>query len=191
MKTVRFSALVDSAGHPDTHLLFMKPEADKVLQKAIKSSRVVTVFQNAVGNQTDHGEVGFKEGPSRQYLIFPRSVRAFAARRVVGIKYDLLESAPIPKSKQAAKPVPPVRKKSTKVKAQEKPGKESKESHEAVPPEKVVKFLQPEASPPTAEDDEESEAIEELKAQVRKAMDELEKGKQVAAFNLLKRIVGD
>jgi len=59
-----------------------------------------------------------------------------------------------------------------------------------VPPDKVVKFPKPETPEPAA-DDEESEAIEELKAQVRKAMGELEKGKQVAAFNLLKRIVGD
>lgn len=64
MKTVRFSALVESAGHPDTHLLFVKPEADKILQKAIKSSRVVTVFQSAVGNKTDHGEIGFKPAAS-------------------------------------------------------------------------------------------------------------------------------
>jgi len=91
VKTVRFSALVDSAGNPDNHLLLVKPEADKTLQKAIKAKRVVTVFQSAVGNKTDHGEVGFQAGPSRQYLIFPRSVGAFEGRKVVGIKYDWLE----------------------------------------------------------------------------------------------------
>jgi len=44
MKTIRFSALVESGGHPDTHLLFVKPEEDKALQKAIKAKKVITVF---------------------------------------------------------------------------------------------------------------------------------------------------
>lgn len=191
MKTVRFSVLVDSAGKPDTHLLFIKPEDDKILQKAIKAKRVVTVFQNTTGNKTDHGEVGFEPGASRQYLIFPKTVGAFDGRKVVGIKYELLESAPIPKSKQAERPRPPEKRRGPKPSPTSTPKLEEQPSQEAdveeeVPAEKVVKF--PEPKPP---EDEDSEAVEDIKAQVRRAMRELEKGKQVAAFNLLKRIVGE
>jgi len=191
MKTVRFVALVESGGKPDAHLLFVKPEADKILQKAIKSKKVVTVYQSSVGSKADHGEVGFHPGVSRQYLVFPRSIGAFDGRKVIGIKYNLLESVPIPKSQQAEKPVPPPPKKRpnhTKV-AKQKP-EPNEEEHDLVPPEKLVKF--PEPLPREDDEDHEvSEAIEEIKAQVRKAMGELEKGKQVAAFNLLKRIVAD
>ena len=198
MKTVRFSVLVNDAGKPDTYLLFVKPEDDKTFQKAIKAKRVVTVFQNASGNKTDHGEVGFQPGPSRQYLVFPKSVGAFDGRKVVGIKYDLLESAPIPKSKRAERPAPqpkrkPVRRqavKAEKVATEPKEKAREERAEELEASRKVVKFPEPAAAEPE-EDDEESEAIEEIKAQVRKAMAELEKGKQVAAFNLLKRIVGD
>jgi len=50
---------------------------------------------------------------------------------------------------------------------------------------KVVAFEPPD------EDDDEDEAIAELKKQDRHAMAVPEEGKAVAAFNLLKRIVGD
>ncbi len=198
MKTVRFSNLVDSSGKPDTYLLFVEPEDDRTFQKAVKSKRVVTVFQNASGNKTDHGEVGFAPGPSRQYLVFPKSVGAFDGRKVVGIKYDLLESAPIPKSKRADRPSPPPKRRPVRAKVEKakkttfEPEEKAREEREKEleASRKVVKFPKPAAEEPE-EDDEESEAIEEMKAQVRKAMGELEKGKQVAAFNLLKRIVGD
>jgi hypothetical protein len=52
--------------------------------------------------------------------------------------------------------------------------------------EKVVHFTRAE---PRDEPDKESEAIKEIKNQVRHAMEVLEQGKQVAAFNLLKRIL--
>lgn len=43
----------------------------------------------------------------------------------------------------------------------------------------------------TADEDEDDEDIADLKNQVRHAMAVLEEGKAVAAFHLLKRIVGD
>ena len=51
---------------------------------------------------------------------------------------------------------------------------------------KVVHFTKPELQ---EEPDEESEAIQDIKKEVRHAMELLEQGRQVAAFNLLKRIV--
>lgn len=192
MKTVRFSALVNSAGRPDIHLLFVKPEEDRTLQKAVRAKRVVTLFQTMVGSKTDHGEVGFRPGSSRQYVIFPKSVGAFEGRKVVGVKYELLESAPIPKAKQAPKPDPPRKARAPKAKRpmrEPEPVHREEKKKEPSPDDKVVKFPEPAHSDPG--DDEESEAIEDLKSQVRRAMVELEKGRQVAAFNLLKRIVED
>src|SRR5688572_18920909 len=100
VKTVRFSQVVKRGGEPETYLVLKKPAQDKTLQAAIKAHRVMTVFQETVGTKTDHGKVGFEEGRSRQYLVFPKSIRAFEGRKVVGIKYDLLSSEEVPKSKR-------------------------------------------------------------------------------------------
>jgi hypothetical protein len=180
VKTVRFSQVVAKCGKPESYLVFVDPAKDRALQSVIKAQRVMTVFQEAVGTKTDRAEIGFHPGPGRQFLVFPKSLRTFADRKVVGIKYDLLHVAEVPKGKRATKPRPqknPVRKTGEKaLKPQRTPAAKPN----------VVAFKQ---SPPAEE--EEDEAIAELKDRVRHAMAVLEEGKAVAAFNLLKRIVGD
>jgi hypothetical protein len=172
LKTARFSNVVEKCGEPETYLLLMDPAKDRKFQAAVKAQRVMTVFQEAVGNKTDRGEVGFEPGRNRQFLLFPKSLRAFAGRKVVGIKYELLGAAELPKSQRAPAPRPPKPKpKRTPVKSKHEPE-----------PTKVVAFK-------AAAQDDEDEQITELKAQIRRAMDLLEDGKAVAAFNLLKRIV--
>lgn len=95
MKSARFEKLVEEAGRPRTYLALIEPEKDPTLQAALKAGRVLTVYQSAVGAKADHGAVGFEPGPSRQFFIFPRNLDDFQARRIVGIKYDLLgEDAP-------------------------------------------------------------------------------------------------
>src|SRR3954471_297051 len=97
MATVRFAKVVAKYGEPEAHLILIGPAKDRALQAAIKADRVLTVFQDSVGNRADHGTVGFHPGKERQYLIFPKSLRAFAGIDVIGIKYDLLattEEAP-------------------------------------------------------------------------------------------------
>ena len=156
----------------------MEPTKDRTLQAAVKAQRVMTVMQEAVGTKTDRGEVGFHPGRNRQFLVFPKSLRSFADRAVVGIKYDLLSSPPVPKSQRAAPPRPP-KKPEPKPESKARPEKPAPEP----PARKVVAFK------PPPEDEEEDEEIAELKKQVRHAMAVLEKGKPVAAYNLLKRIV--
>ncbi len=134
----------------------------------------MTVTQESVGTKADRGEVGFKPGRARQFLIFPKSLRAFAGRTVVGVKYDLIGSSEIPKSERAASPRP-----HKKPKRPVHPGKMNPEILK-----KVIVFK------PAPQDDED-EDVTELKKQIRQAMALLEDGKAVAAFNLLKRIVGD
>src|SRR5436190_17884706 len=90
MKTVRFSKVIDGSGKPETHLILTDPKKDKELQAAVKGERVMTVFQGAVGNKTDRGEIGFESGTSRQFLVFPKSLKKFKGKSVVGIKYELI-----------------------------------------------------------------------------------------------------
>jgi len=98
--------------------------------------------------------------------------------RVVGVKYDFLEAQ---HSKERAKPA------KAPEKAAHKPRFHKEKAKRQEPPnEKVIHFTKPELR---EEPDEESEAIQDLRNQVRHAMELLEQGRQVAAFNLLKRIV--
>jgi len=183
MKTVRFTNLVQKFGKPENHLVLVNPLQDKTLQRAVKETRVLTVHQPTVGMKAEHGEVGFAPGSSRQFFIFSKSLKSFEGKRVVGIKYDDLETnekAPAgPKSRNS-------RSKGAVKSPVKKRVSRSTEGNE-VPKHKVVQF--PEQEREDAESHENSEIIEELKSQVRRAMNALEEGKQVAAFNLLKTIV--
>jgi hypothetical protein len=185
MGTVRFSKIVETAGKPIVHLLWMDPAKDRVLQKAIQTHRVMTVHQEQTKATADYGTIGFEKGVSGQILIFPKSLKPFADKQVVGVKYDLLEWPAVPKSQQARKVIPA--KRSAKAKPPET--KISPTAEQAALAEnataKVVNFPNPEddrKDGPTTD-------LEELKNQVRLAMKALEEGKQVAAFNLLKRVV--
>ena len=104
MNTIRFSEVVNSSGKPDTHLLLTAPAKDQKLQTAIKSNRVMTVYQGSGSTKADYGIVGFAEGSSRQFLLFPKALKSFEGKRVIGIKYDLLESMPVSKEETTSKP---------------------------------------------------------------------------------------
>lgn len=184
MKTVRFSKIIESCGKPDIHLLLADPAEDKTLQSAIKSSRVMTVYQESGSTKTDFGTIGFEKGPSRQFLLFPRTLKGFAGKRVIGIKYELLESVAVAKNNRARKAI--VKPAAGEKKALANTDKGWKERPKKPPPEKLVDFPKPESREEISAD---SAEVEELKRRVRDAMDVLEQGKQVAAFNLLKRIL--
>jgi hypothetical protein len=184
MSTIRFSKIVEAAGKPIVHVLWVNPDKDPILKKAIEAERVMTVRQGLPKGKADYGTIGFEKGVSGQILIFPESLKRFADKQVTGVKYDLFEWPTVPKSQQVHKVVPP--KRSAK-------GKPSQNQVRAVaeppvvaePAATVIKF-------PNMENDEASETnaeIEELKKQVRLAIQALEEGKQVAAFKLLSRII--
>jgi hypothetical protein len=216
VSTVRFSKVLEACGKPDIHLLLIDPAKDKTLQAAIKSDRVMTLYQQSGG--TDHGVVGFEQGRSRQFLVFPKPLKPFLGQRIVGIKYELLEDAPAPKKEPAKKETikqtdeqpsqpapttkdqrPPKRaerqapvvvsKTNTPEREETAEGREDdvdRKSGKPASEDKVVKFRTPEPEKPAPT---ESEEIKEIKNRVREAMDALEQGKQVMAFNLLKRIL--
>ena len=226
MSTVRFSKVLEACGKPDIHLLLIDPTKDKTLQAAIKSDRVMTLYQHSSG--TDHGVVGFEQGRSRQFLVFPKPLKPFLGQRIVGIKYELLEDSPAPKKEtvkkeaaepdeQPGEPAPTLMERalsamikgagsasakrsdhrpssvlsktgSTKPKkiAPAEEEKPDQESREPVSEDKVVRFETPELEKSLAV---ESDELSEIKRRVRDAMEALEQGKQVVAFNLLKRIL--
>jgi hypothetical protein len=41
---------------------------------------------------TEFGEVGFHEHKGAQYLEFPKSLRRFAEKRIVGIRWELVKN---------------------------------------------------------------------------------------------------
>src|SRR4051812_28828776 len=92
-KTVRFTQLIESAGHPVPVTLWTKPEQDRNFSKAMKENRVLTVLQRSAGGKTDYGLVGFFQEPLATYLVFPRSLEYPIESKIVGIKYEQLAQA--------------------------------------------------------------------------------------------------
>jgi hypothetical protein len=185
MSTIRFSKVVEAAGKPVVHVLWVDPVKDPILKKAIDAERVMTVRQGLPNGKADYGTVGFEKGASGQILIFPGSLKRFVDQRVTGLKYDLLEWPTVPKSQRADKIVPPKRSAKGKLNQTQIPAVAEPSVVAERPAATVIKFPNPEdddAGGTTAE-------IEELKKQVRLAIQALEEGKQVAAFKLLSRII--
>jgi hypothetical protein len=89
-KTQRFTDAVEKAGRPEVYTLWQKPAQDRHLQSEIKNNRVVTVLKTEAGSE--FGMVGFKQRPGASYLIFPKSLKRFENRRIVGINWDLVKT---------------------------------------------------------------------------------------------------
>jgi hypothetical protein len=88
IKTARFSQIIEKCGKPDVYTLWQKPSADRHLQAQIKKTRVMTILKSESG--TDFGLVGFKESREARYLIFPKSLKRFAQKRITGIDWVLV-----------------------------------------------------------------------------------------------------
>jgi hypothetical protein len=88
VKTARFSQVVEKCGEPDVYTLWQKPAADRHFQSRVKNDRVMTILKSDSG--TDFGAVGFKERKGATYLVFPKSLKQFADKRIVGIDWALL-----------------------------------------------------------------------------------------------------
>jgi hypothetical protein len=89
IKTARFSQVIENCGKPEVYTLWQKPAADRHLQAEIKKNRVMTILKSESG--TDFGIVGFKESKEARYVIFPKSLKRFAEKRVIGIDWALVE----------------------------------------------------------------------------------------------------
>ena len=91
--TARFAAVVQQAGAPEQVIPWKDPARDPKFQKAIREHRVMTITLPTVGTQKDFGVIGFEREKNAAFLIFPKSLKQFAGKRIVGIKYDLLAPA--------------------------------------------------------------------------------------------------
>ena len=90
VKTARFAQVVEKCGEPNVYTLWQKPRADRHLQSEIKSNRVMTVQKSESG--TEFGIVGFKDRKGASYLVFPKSLKRFENKRIVGINWELIKS---------------------------------------------------------------------------------------------------
>ncbi len=90
VKTTRFAQIVEKSGRPEPYTLWQKPSADRHLQFQIKNNRVMTIQRSESG--TEFGIVGFRQAQGARYLIFPKSLKRFENKRVVGINWDLLRA---------------------------------------------------------------------------------------------------
>jgi hypothetical protein len=88
IKTARFSQVVENCDKPHAYTLWQKPSADRHLQAQIKKIRLMTILKSESG--TDFGIIGFKENREARYLIFPKSLKRFAEKRIIGIDWALV-----------------------------------------------------------------------------------------------------
>ena len=88
VKTARFSQVVERSGKPEVYTLWQKPSTDRHLQSQLKNNRAMTILKSPSG--TDFGLVGFKESKDARYLIFLKSLKRFADKRIVGIDWALV-----------------------------------------------------------------------------------------------------
>jgi hypothetical protein len=91
----RFQQLVKSSGHPEVATLWGDPKKDGRFMKAVRANRVVTVKQKLTAKTKDFGTIGFHEGKSLAYFIFPEPLPERKDARVIGIKYDLLSESTV------------------------------------------------------------------------------------------------
>jgi hypothetical protein len=176
MKTARFATVVEAAGRPDVHILLTGPENDRALQAAIKAHRVMTVHQDQIGRKADYGTIGFDPGPSRQFLVFPRSVSQFAGSSIVAIKYDLLKDG---ESQAEARGAKMTKRKRTS-------GSKTKRSETSTT--KIIPFTKAVSQEDPVRNDD---RFDDPSEQLHRAMELLKQGRQDAAVTVLRKLSRD
>ena len=88
VKTARFTEVVEKCGAPEVYTLWLKPEVDRHFQSLIKKHRVMTIQPSDAG--TDFGVADFCQRTGATYLAFPKSIKRFQDRRIVGVTWDLV-----------------------------------------------------------------------------------------------------
>jgi hypothetical protein len=199
MKTVRFSQVVKKAGKPTMHLQLVDAAEDRELRQAAKLNRVTTISQSTVGHATDHGTVGLDPKLKGQLLVFPKSLASFADRRVVGIKYEMLEEPEIPKDKLAPKSL--LKKKTRSRGAKQSQGRAAsaaaRSGKAASEFEAVLRDVSRSESgtPPASkrkrgqQSQLKQESNDLIQSAIRDALQALEDGRAVKAYKILKRLV--
>ena len=89
-KSTRFAVVVEKCGTPEVYTLWMKPAADRKFQSLIKNHKIMTI--QASGTGTDFGIADYCERAGARYLAFPKSLKRFTDRRIIGINWELVTS---------------------------------------------------------------------------------------------------
>ena len=89
-KTKRFADVVEAAGKPEVYTLWQKPAHDRHLQSEIKNNRMMAILKTEAGSE--FGMVGFKEQKGASYLVFPKSLKRYENKRIVGVSWDLVKT---------------------------------------------------------------------------------------------------
>ncbi len=61
--------------------------------RLVREHKVMTVHQTVVGSKKDFGQIGYVPGANVSLLVFPRSLKSFGGRRIIGIDYARLKQA--------------------------------------------------------------------------------------------------
>src|SRR4051812_5620705 len=140
MKTARFTEIVAAAGKPQVHPLWLAPAKDPDLKRAVRDCRVMTIHQNLRGTKKDYGTVGLHLEGSTQVLVFPKSLRRFGDRHIVGVDYKLIihpepkDPAPPPKPRAAKRaPIMPLPESTPEQAKPRGPNAKRKEARDAAP----------------------------------------------------------
>ena len=88
VKTARFAVVIEKCGAPEVYTLWVKPEADRRFQTLIKGHKIMTIQTTDAG--TEFGVADYCERKGARYLSFPKSLKRFEQRRIVGINWDLV-----------------------------------------------------------------------------------------------------
>jgi hypothetical protein len=176
MKTARFTEVVAAAGAPQVHPLWLQPDKDPALKRAVRDCRVMTIHQALRGTKKDYGSVGLHLEGSTQVLVFPKPLRRFSGRHIVGIDYKLVVQ---PDPKDPAPPPPPPKKKALPP-APAPAAPKVKTEKKAAPSARAERELHPKAL-----------TREELLGEIRKAVRALKAGKAVAAYERLSELIDD
>jgi hypothetical protein len=86
VETARFRVVVEKCGAPEVYTLWLKPNADRRFQTLVKNNRIMTIRPSDTG--TDFGIVGFHKGKNARYLAFPKALKRFEGKRIVGIDWE-------------------------------------------------------------------------------------------------------
>ena len=93
-KIARFKDLVAKCGTPEAYTPWVNPKRDPRFQAAWRENRVLTVHQNVASHGKDFGVVGFHREHNAAYLLFPKPLKEFEGRKIVGIAYDAVLTPP-------------------------------------------------------------------------------------------------
>jgi hypothetical protein len=100
--SVRFSVVVQTGGQPQLYLPLANPRQDREFMRAVRDERVLSLKQEPTGSKKDFGIVGLVEEKFVSYLVFPKTLRKFAGKRVIGIKYDTLKQSKLTTARGAS-----------------------------------------------------------------------------------------